>query len=66
MVMLPRLKAEEQLNQIEAVAVGTGSAKKSDSQEIISELNKAVRSGQRAKRATRADIASMGIKIEEG
>ncbi len=64
--MLPRLQAEKQLARIEAIAVGTGSAKKADRQACIKRLERSTGSRQRAKPATMADIAAMGIAVEEG
>lgn len=64
--MMPQLSAEETLDQATAVALGSGTLKKADARRVHAALEKQA-SGRRAvvRRPGPAELAAMGIKVEE-
>lgn len=65
--MLPRLYAAQQIEAIYAVAIGTGTMKKEESQGILRRLQTDLGSGQRrgklSTRQHKAMLATMGVKL---
>lgn len=65
-VMLPRLRAAEQLERIYAASIGAGTMKKEDRQPIMRRLLHDIAGGQRqklSKRQRKSVLASMGLKM---
>lgn len=65
--MLPRLEAEKQLATERLVRAATGGMKQSHRLPLLAGLAKVARGGRRkrARKATAADLAAMGIPVEE-
>jgi hypothetical protein len=62
--MLPRLQAEERLNRISDIGVGTGSMERDDQRDITTALRREAGLQQaRPAKASGADLAAMGIAI---
>lgn len=65
--MMPRLQASEQLAAIRTVALGSGNVEKDARSAAIRELEDRARAGApraRARRASAADLAGMGIGVK--
>lgn len=64
--MLPRLQAEEELRAINAATVANGLVRPADSRLYLSALEARARvEREPARKATAADLASIGIQVEE-
>lgn len=63
--MLPRLSAEERMDQVSATAAGSGTMKDNDRREFMDSLKRAAHRPGLVKKATKADLASLGIRVEE-
>lgn len=68
MTMMPRLEAQEMLNQSTAMALGSGSMKRVAAQRLVRDLQRQAQPASSRGRAPKADpavLASMGIKVEQ-
>lgn len=63
--MLPRLQAEEQLRDYETTAAGAGQMKDADRKQFARDLRHQASGPRRAKKASTADLAAIGITVEE-
>jgi hypothetical protein len=66
--MLPRLEAEQQLATERLMRSALGHMKHDDRKTLIEGLQRVARGGkrrQRARKASAADLAAMGIQVEE-
>jgi hypothetical protein len=61
--MMPRLDARERIARSQDMALGNGTLEDDVRRELLEELNTRARGPQRAKAATRRDIAGAGIGI---
>jgi hypothetical protein len=61
--MMPRLEAEEMLEQVSTLVVGTGSAKKSEADRYLRELRRVAKGEQKPKARTVDDLRAMGIPV---
>lgn len=63
--MMPRLQAEESLRAVSQLAIGTGTAKKSDAKRTQRRWKRQAQGGRRKARkpASVGEIAAMGIKV---
>lgn len=63
--MLPRVQAEDTLRLMDATGLGSGSFEKNAAQRMISNLRRIVNGGRRnSRKATTADLAARGIRVE--
>ena len=64
--MLPRLRAQGVLDQMSAVALGTGALKRADAARLLRSLERLADGRRpRAGRPGAAALAAMGIEVEE-
>jgi hypothetical protein len=61
--MMPRLDAEEQLGQVSALAVGTGSAKKSEADKYLRDLRRMAKGEKKPTARTVDELRAMGIPV---
>lgn len=66
MAAMPRIEAMQQLRSVEAVTAGTsGQMKPQDRRQYVGELKRRSGARQKAKKATRGDLAALGIPVKE-
>lgn len=62
---LPRLEAQDALSAVMVVKAGSGQLKKSDHRTYINGLRKQAQVKKKAVKATKGDLARLGIPVKE-
>ncbi|MBS3927097.1 MAG: hypothetical protein KGZ65_00130 [Sphingomonadales bacterium] len=66
MAAMPRIEAMQQLRSVEATTAGnSGQMKPQDRRRYVGELKRKSGARQKAKKATRSDLAALGIPVKE-